>query len=166
MNVEERRAGTVRWVPAGVIDALIDIRAVAERVRAYGQAESAKPLSGAVPTRLAVVAAELESALRSQLVLDSLGARRVSRTPAGEGTETPGWEWIDLDLPVPSSFLLYPEPAPIDSATTLSAAADTLAHVVAVLGDAASGQVAAEAVARLDSIKSEIRDYADSLIEN
>lgn len=165
VNVQQRGDRSVRWVTAKMKDVLIDVRAVSERVRAYGQAENAQEISGAVATRLAVVAAELESALRNQLVLDSLGARRISGKPAGEHTDTPGYEWIDLDLPVAPSFLIYPEPSPSDRAQVLGTAADVLANVVAVMGDVASGQVATAAVRELESIQAEIREYANSLVD-
>lgn len=156
--------GQVKWLRWGVMEVLIDVRAIAERVRAYGEADSAPRISGAVPTRLAVVAAELESALRSQLVLDSLGARRISGEPAGEGTDTPGCEWIELDLPAAPSFVLYPEPGPSERAQVLGAAADTLAHGIRMLDAAANGQVAIAAAEELGRIKDEIRQFAESLV--
>lgn len=166
MGVENSRYGQVMWSPARVKDLLIDIRAVAERVRAFGETESSPSLTGSIPHRLIVVAAELESGLRSQLALDMLGAHRISKTPAGEEAGNPGYGYIDLELPRTPSFVIYPEPAPIERAAALSDAADTLAHVIAILPDIVGGKVGNAAFEQLCAIKGEIRQYAELLIEN
>lgn len=123
-------------------------------------------ISGTAARRIWVAAIEIESVLRGQLVADALAAHRVSGIPAGDETGSPGYGYVDVELPTPASFYMYPALGPDERAAALSSAADAITGIIAILPDLATGSVVRSAVDELSSVKREIRECAESLFGN